>query len=283
MALSRITYPYSGQETFAINFPLGFLKRSDVTLRVNNEVDSTGSATYRTIVWLSDGVIQAPTGLTVGDSITIERTASKTQLENDYQDGSQIIEENLDDSFKQALMVAQEALDGRLSSFAQDLDLGGNSATNLAPAVEDTDAPTFAQLKEYTGDAPGFALAAEQSADDANEDRLRAELAAANAADDRITSTAAAVIATGAAASLSFPIIQVGDEGKVPTIKADRSGYEFVFPKTSFIGLSVVSGSLVMETGDEGYVAEDYFFHDLAVSPPTYSINSNGHLVATSI
>lgn len=142
MPFSRITYTYSGQSTFAINFTLGYLSEDDVTCRVNDEVDGSDDPVYRTITFVTEGTVSISGSLTTGDTIVFERTVSKDALQNDYQDGAIIIEENLDDSFKQAVMLAHEVLDGRFGVLAENLDLGNNRLTNVANPVNAQDAAT---------------------------------------------------------------------------------------------------------------------------------------------
>ena len=74
MALTQLVYTYTGTNSFAVNFPLGYLKQSHVTARVNAEVDGQGNPLYRSIIWLTNSTIQIGGTLVNGDTITIERT-----------------------------------------------------------------------------------------------------------------------------------------------------------------------------------------------------------------
>lgn len=164
MALTRIVYEYSGQPTYAVNFSLGYLDPAHVTCRVNEEVDGAGEPVFRTINFLSEGVVNSISGsLTNGDLIVFERTVPSNVLQHDYQDGALLIEDNLDESFKQVLMLVQEVLDGRLAELTVDLDAGGNQIKNVGAGTDSNDAVTFQQLNDATGDIPASALEAEKA------------------------------------------------------------------------------------------------------------------------
>lgn len=145
-AYTQIPYTGNGVTTqYAVNFPLGYLSKSDVTCRVNNEVDGLGNPTYRTLTWITDNLAQIGGAVPgVGEPILFERTVSKTTLKHDYQDGAPITESNLDESNKQNLMAIQEALDGRFSTLAKNLDMGGFKIINLSNPVAAQDAVTKA-------------------------------------------------------------------------------------------------------------------------------------------
>lgn len=147
MAYSKIQIPGNGTNgPFTVSFALGYLSQSEVTARVNAEVDGLGAPAYRTITWLDVELVNisgiAPTAL---DTITFERTVSKTVLKHDFADGAPIIERNLDESHKQAIMIAQEALDGRFGALQGDLDLGNHKIIN----VLDPTSPQHAATKAY--------------------------------------------------------------------------------------------------------------------------------------
>lgn len=146
--------------TFAINFPLGFLSRDDVKFWVVGEVDGGGNPVYRTITWINDGMISIVTAPINGAKYEIIRTVSKTSLVHVYENGEPIEEVNLDDSNKQVMMAVQEVLDGRFSSpLGQDLDVGGNKIVNMADGTDPHDAITKEQLDAaILGDGGATAL-----------------------------------------------------------------------------------------------------------------------------
>ena len=90
-------YTYSGQATFAINFPLGILSRTHVTIQVNGAVDGDGEPqNYTNFDWVSDAEIII-NGLETDDTIVIRRTVPKTQLLTAFGEGKDITRENMDD------------------------------------------------------------------------------------------------------------------------------------------------------------------------------------------
>lgn len=148
MSLSKITQVYSGTNSFALNFPLGYLDEDHITARVNDEVDGAGDPVYRTITFLTEGTVSVSGDLTNGDAVEFERTVPNDELIHDYADNAVLIEENLDTSLKQAIMLVHQVLDGRFASFEEDIDLGGNKMINVADGVADTDAANVRQLNE---------------------------------------------------------------------------------------------------------------------------------------
>lgn len=157
MAFSRITHTYSGQTTFAINFTLGYLDQSHVTCRVNDEADGGGSPVFRPLTFVTEGTVSVGgDALVNGDTLVFERTTPKDELENDYQNGAIITEENLDDSYKQALMIAHEALDGRLAAFEQELDMNGLKILNVADGTAGTDGVNLQQVTDAIAAASGL-------------------------------------------------------------------------------------------------------------------------------
>ena len=194
MAFSRITYSYSGQTTFAINFTLGYLDESHVTARVNEEIDGQGNPVYRTITFITTGTCSISGTWESGDTVVFQRTTPKNILQHDYQNGALLIESNLDESNKQAIMIAHEALDGRLETVEGNLNMGSNKITNLADGVADSDAVTLGQI----GNAPAEAAAAAVSAAEAlvaqtaaETAQTAAELAASNLPKNNFVATTA--------------------------------------------------------------------------------------------
>lgn len=176
MAHSIITYEGDGVTTqYALNFTLGFLSREDVQCRVNDEVDGLGDPAYRTLTWITDGLVEIQGDVPEdGDSIVFTRTVDKTALVHDYENGDPIEESNLDESNKQTMMAVHEFLDGRIESFSDDLDMTGFKITNMAPGTESGDAVEYDQFIAHDADVAA-ALAAAQAA------QVAAELAEAHA------------------------------------------------------------------------------------------------------
>lgn len=204
MAFSRLKYPGDGSTvSFAVNFTLGFISRSDVKAYVIGEVDGLGGQLYRTITWINDGLITiSGAAPTVGQTLVIERTVSKTALQNDYVNGAAVEAENLDNSNKQAVMLVHEVLDGRFTDpLTGNLDMGNNKIVNLGPATNGGDAVNLTQLQDFTGNAPAYAAAAAASASTATTQAgiatTQAGTATTKAAEALASANAAAASAAG--------------------------------------------------------------------------------------
>ena len=201
MAFTRLTYTYTGTNVFAVNFALGYLEEAHVTGRVNDEVDGGSNPVYRALTFITEGTVSlGGAALVSGDTVVLERTIPKTELTHDFADGAVINAGNLDNSHKQALMVAMEALDGRIATFEKDLDMGNNKIINLADGVSPQDAATFSQI----GDAPSYAIAAAASAVAALASEGSASTSEGNSATSEANAAASATAATEALDSAFF-------------------------------------------------------------------------------
>lgn len=139
-------------KTFPISYPLGFISRSDVTCRVGDEVDGTGTPVFRTLTWISDGLVTLsgdapPIGV---NNVKFYRTVSKTALIHDYANGVAIEEENLDESNKQLLMALHEFMDGRFTD--------GESLVSLTERAEDAQRAATISAAEAAESASSISL-----------------------------------------------------------------------------------------------------------------------------
>lgn len=150
MALSKIVKIADGMTNqYMVSFELGYIKQSDITCQVNEEVDGTGAPIYRSLVFLSPEIIQVGGAPQVsGDTVTFTRTVDRTQLIVNYEDGDVMNDENMNTAQKQAIMLIHELLDGRFERFDSGFDMGGNSITGLPVPVN----PTDASNKQYVDD-----------------------------------------------------------------------------------------------------------------------------------
>jgi microcystin-dependent protein len=168
MANSIITELGDGVTTqYALNFTLGVLKREYVTCRVGDEVDGFDQPIYRTLEWITDGLVNIQ-GDVPGNNVPIvfKRTMPKDMLIHDYSDGVPIIEANLDESNLQNLMAIHEFLDGRLDGgFVQDVNMNGYKITNLGDGEDDEDAANMRQLNETVAHADDILDDAEAARD----------------------------------------------------------------------------------------------------------------------
>jgi len=284
MPFSRVTYDYSGTNNFPVNFTLGYLEQSHVTARVNAEVDGANSPVYRPITWLTDSTVSiGGSALSNGDTVTLERTVPNDIIYNDFESGEILNEPNLDNNFKQAIMLAHQVLDGRLGALEQNLNMNSFKINNLGDAVNDTDAVNFAQLKDFTGDAPTYATQAEAAATRTEDLRDEVVLTVQSVGTLAVQATTARDEAIQAALSLDLPIIGSGDADKFIRVNDTEDGYDLETPAAEITALSVSDGNLIHTTGDGNYVADDYFYVDFITYGPTFEINSDGHLIATRL
>lgn len=133
MGFSTNTYTYAGgAQTFQVSFTLGYIKRSDVSARINEAVDGNGDPVYTTFDWISDSEIEIIPTLTVGDTVEISRTVSKSELTVDFGNGADITPKNLSAQSLQVIMIMHELLDNRIEG-----DLKGLSDLLIGSALED--------------------------------------------------------------------------------------------------------------------------------------------------
>lgn len=239
MAFSRLTYPGDGSTvSFAVNFTLGFISRSDVKAYVIGEVDGLGGQLYRTITWINDGLITiSGAAPTISQTLIIERTVSKTALENEYSNGVAIEADNLDNSNKQAIMLIHEVLDGRFTDpLTTDLNIGNNKLINVAPGTDPTDAVNLEQLEDMTGNAPAFAAAAAASASSASTSAGTATTQAGIATTKAAEALASANSAASAAAGMRW---------SAPVRAATTANITLSGPQT-IDGVSVIAGNRVL-------------------------------------
>lgn len=169
MALSRIVYPGDGVTTqFAIPFSLGYIRESDVTCRVGDEVDGGGNPRYRQMTFISPELVSiagtGPAPGPVAGRVVFTRTVERDGLLVDYEDGAIINEVNMNTAQKQALMLVHEVLDGRFEAFQADLDLGGFRVTNVGDPQDAGDLITLGYAEANSGNAISAANAANASA-----------------------------------------------------------------------------------------------------------------------
>ena len=125
---------------FSISFTGGYISRSDVTARVGIEADGTGQPLYRTITWISDGVVTI--GGTIpekGTIVTFQRTTPITNAINDFSDGTVLSAASLDIGFAQCIKRLQEVADAIGNVKDTDGVLAAvTTAANEAKAYRDT-------------------------------------------------------------------------------------------------------------------------------------------------
>lgn len=191
MALSTNTYTYAGgAQTFAVNFALGFIQRSDVKVRVNLAVDGSGDPVYTAFTWIDDSAISVTPTLTIGDSVLLERTVSKTALKVNFSNNTDVTPANLDLSAKHGLMVYQELADGRIAGSESPAEAADRSTLQANAAAASAAA---ALVSEGLADVDAIATAADVVT--TNADVVLTNTDATSTAADRIA-VAADLVAT---------------------------------------------------------------------------------------
>jgi hypothetical protein len=159
LAYARVIIPGDGVTTdFTVAFAIGIINEADVTARVGTEVDGLGAPVYRTITFISPGVLRisgSPAG--VGVPVEFNRNTQKGALLVDYEDGDTMNDENLNKAQKQAIFIGQEAIDATTRSYATKDGRTGKTIT-IGPAgfvpVWDADGNLVPSLLPQEGYGP---------------------------------------------------------------------------------------------------------------------------------
>lgn len=156
MAKTYKEYPYeAGRTLYPVSFELGYIDRSHIKVYIK------GTLVSKQFSWVNNSQIQLLSPVNTGETLIIRRVVPRNAAINDYEDGARLSEENLDDSFLQALMILEEVADGFVTSdgililqdtlkLTGDLDLDNYRIINLADGVANSDGVTVGQLKAET-------------------------------------------------------------------------------------------------------------------------------------
>lgn len=254
MAFSKYTLLGDGATTqFAVNFTLGFLDRTDVTVQVGGEVDGSSDPVYRALTWITDGLVDlggtVPANL---EEVVFRRDVDATVLEHDYEAGASITEANLDESHKQAIMLVHQVLDGRFEGqFEGELDMGSNRITSVGDPVNAQDAATKAWTEAAyssgvdAGAAQTAAEAAQALAEQAVIDAAaEVVLAAAEVtnAQTEVTNAAAQVTLAEAQVTLATAQAVLADVSKMTWLGAYAGGTAYILNDVvSYLGSTYIN------------------------------------------
>lgn len=152
MAETIRSYPVEGNEqrtVYPVNFTLGYLDREHIYVYHGTPTDYASISNAIPFTWNGNTEIVLgvnPEDLPVGvDEFYIRRVTPRDTLINDYENGALMIEENLDDSYAQGLMIIQELEDGFQNpdepvSIQGELNMNGYKIINLGDPVGASDA-----------------------------------------------------------------------------------------------------------------------------------------------
>lgn len=196
-----------------VTLSFNYLDRSEISVFF----DSVPTSAWEW-VGVSDPIIKFTPKVPNGVTVLIKRTTDQSELRHQYSLGAKFDAPTLDESLAQVLHIVQEASEANFSGdFYGPINMHVNRIINVAPAVDPTDVPNFAQLGTYRDDAAASAAAASS-----------AVVAAGNAS--RLTvgtvttgspGSSAAVAITGSPGSqvvnFTIPRGDVGPSGALPT------------------------------------------------------------------
>ena len=132
---SKNVYEGDGVTTqFAVSFTLDYLSKDHVFCHVEDEEDGLGAPIYRTLEWVTDGLVDVGTAPGDGLVVDIFRVTPNDVLYHDYNDGAGIVELNLDESNLQTIMLSHEATDG-LSVTGEAIESANEAAISAAAAA----------------------------------------------------------------------------------------------------------------------------------------------------
>lgn len=171
----------AGRTLYPIDFNMGYLDKSDIYVYSGDDYN-----VQLTYTWVNASQIQLSVPFTLGEPFVIRRIVSRNNAVNDYEDGAILKEKNLDDSFKQALMILEEVADGfplvhgdwelllPLKMNGQ-LNMNGNRIANLGEPVEPTDAATKGYFDGYLSLTTEQATIAVNAANSASQSAIESD------------------------------------------------------------------------------------------------------------
>ena len=152
MANTTRTYTGNGVTTlYPVDFTLGYVSKDYVYVYLVGS-EYTDQLSYN---WIDDTQIELTAPVEDGVEFIIRRVVPRGTLVNDYEDGAILREQNLDDSFRQGLMVQEEVADGFFTVGANatlmngDLDMRGHQILSLPDPVDDNDPIRLKDLLAY--------------------------------------------------------------------------------------------------------------------------------------
>ena len=143
MPLSRVQYEADGStDTFSVTFP--YLSRVDVKVSVGGVATSFS--------WPTDGAVKLTPVPTSGSIVDINRETEKQRLLVDFQDGSTLLEKDLDLAARQSFFLAQETFDQTGSSLVVAEDGSYSASGRRISVMGYPTAQADATNKQYVDD-----------------------------------------------------------------------------------------------------------------------------------
>lgn len=164
MKTTSTTITNGVQTVFPVSFALGYIDKAHVFVYTGNVyTEQTG------YTWVNETTIETTSVLPSGTTLNIRRVVPKTALINDYTNNAILEEQNLDQSFKQAMMWLEEIEDGFVTNddawiirttlqMTKDLDMAGNRILNLPTPSAPTDPVRLQDIDAYFAETVGADL-----------------------------------------------------------------------------------------------------------------------------
>jgi len=152
--------PYTGDGTtvlYPVDFDLGYIRKDYIYVYLEGS-DYNVQLDY---TYINETQIQLTTPVSTGVVFNIRRVVPRNAIVNDYEDGAAMHEENLDDSFKQAIMALEEIQDGFTNpdgafSVNSSIDLNElHRVINSADPIDGGDLVNLSFLRSYVIDEQG--------------------------------------------------------------------------------------------------------------------------------
>lgn len=231
------------------------------------------------------GTVTVTAALVEGSGVVLYRETEKAQttsLPNQGPFFAETIERELD----RQTMVAQEA--GRDVDRGVKLALGSPISGTLGSVSPGQVLTLNAAGDEIVGtdrvttEVQALVDEAEAARDTAAEHLANANEALEDATEQAEAAARSAVNAEGAAEGLPLGSALSDMPGKLLKVNDAGTGYELVNSFASYYGFKAVAGALQLDNGTENIDATQHATSMFAPSGLTFSINSNGHLVAAA-
>lgn len=139
-----------GRTVYPVDFDLGYLDRSHIYVYAGST--PTNQLAYS---WLNENQIELTVPFTEGAEFIIRRITPRNEIFNDYENGAILEERNLDDSFKQTLMVLEEWEDGSYPEgllMLNNINMQGNRILNLPKPTALTEPLRLQDLVDFNED-----------------------------------------------------------------------------------------------------------------------------------